>query len=152
MFGGVAVQDCYDITEGRWIKERTRTREGRPEMYFFLSDPERVLPVYLDGRTRVIQWGVRRGQDHRLPQTPWVVLADLESGHLASLEPEAVVIRATRAIDNGIWYEVVSGVRGVLVHHAQGMTVVYPLLEPASHYYRAMTGSESMPSLVRQRI
>jgi hypothetical protein len=43
-------------------------------------------------------------------------------------------------------------VRAVLSRDAQGSPVVFPLIEPASHYYKSMTGSEWMPCLVRQRI
>jgi hypothetical protein len=61
MLGGVAVCECYDITGGRWIKERTRTRDGRPEMYFLLTDHERVLPIYRAGRTLVVAVGRQPG-------------------------------------------------------------------------------------------
>jgi hypothetical protein len=32
------------------------------------------------------------------------------------------------------------------------MAVVYMICEPASHYYRVMTGSERMPVFIEQRI
>jgi hypothetical protein len=59
---------------------------------------------------------------------------------------------ATRALDNAVWYDVRDGIRAVLIRDAQDSLSVYPLVEPASHYYQAMTGSEWAPCLVRQRI
>jgi hypothetical protein len=152
MFGGVAVADPYDIAEGQHIRERIRNRDGRPEMYFFLTDPERVLPVYLGGGTRIVRWGGRRANGDRFPLSAWLQLADLATGKLLALEPEEVIVRANRAVDNGIWYDVAVGVRAVLIRSAHGSPVVYPLVEQASHYYLTMTGSKLMPCLVRQRI
>jgi hypothetical protein len=68
------------------------------------------------------------------------------------LSPQEVVIGGNRAVDNGIWYDIREGVRAIRVQDEQGEQVVYPLVEPASTYYRGMTGSEWMPCLVRQRI
>ncbi len=152
MFGGVAVRDCLDITEGRWVNERIRTREGRAEMYFLLTDRERVLPVYQGGKTRVLPWGARRDQWQALPPSPWVRLDDLDAGRLDALEPADAVIRASRAVDNGVWFDVLIGVRAILVRDGLGTPVVYPLVQTASLYYRGMTGSEWMPCLLRQRI
>jgi len=39
------------------------------------------------------------------------------------------------------------GIRAAVVHEA-----VYPLAEPASHYYQVMTRSAWMPALVDERI
>jgi hypothetical protein len=151
MFGGVSVCDCLDIVEGRFIRERIRMRGSTPEMFFSLTDDERVLPVSRRGGTQVIQWGIRRAND-RLPPSPWVRLEDLDAGKLAALDPEEVVIRASRAVDNGVWYEVARGVLAVVVKDELGTPVVYPLVERASQYYAGMTGSEWMPCLLRQCI
>jgi hypothetical protein len=61
MYGGVSVLECYDIVEGRVIRERIRIRGNTPEMFFLLNDHERVLLVYRGG-TAVIPWGARRGE------------------------------------------------------------------------------------------
>jgi hypothetical protein len=152
MFGGVAVRDCYDITEGHLLKERIRTREGRPEMYFLLTDRERVLPVYLGGRTQVVRWGVQPGQSRLLPATTSVPVESLDMGRWNSLAPIDAVIRASRVLDNDIWFDVREGVHAIVFRDERHEPVVYPLLEPASHYYQVMTGSQWMPCLVRQRI
>jgi hypothetical protein len=113
MFGEVSVCDCLDIVKGRIIRERIRMRGNTPEMFFLLSDEERVLPVYRGG-TAVIPWGARRGS-RALPATPWVRQEDIDAGRLAALEPEQVVIRASRTVDNGIWFDVSHWVLAILV-------------------------------------
>ena len=151
MSGGVAVRDFQGIVGDMSMQERFRIREGQKEIYFLLSDPERVLPVYVSGGTQVVQWGARRAQWKRLPPAACRRWEDLEVGRLNVWNPEPVVISASRAMDNVIWFDVVQGVHAVAVRDGQA-TVVPPRLEPASHYYRGMTGSEWMPCLVRQRL
>jgi hypothetical protein len=40
------------------------------------------------------------------------------------------------------------GIRGLLVPDERGLAVAYMVCEPASHYYRVMTGSDRMPVLI----
>ena len=65
---------------------------------------------------------------------------------------EAVVIPATLGLDNGVWFSVREGVKGVVVRDERGDPVVYVLIEPATHYYQVMTRSQWMPSLVGELI
>jgi hypothetical protein len=44
------------------------------------------------------------------------------------------------------------GVRAVAVWDERGLLRAYPLVEPATHYYRIMTRSDWMPCLVGERI
>jgi hypothetical protein len=55
-------------------------------------------------------------------------------------------------LDRGVWLRVREGIRGVVVRDDRGHAVVYVLVEPATHYYRVMTRSEWMPSLVGELI
>jgi hypothetical protein len=80
MLGGVSVRDCYDIVEARYLKERSRTRDSRPEMHSQFTDSDHVLRVYVVGATRVIQWAAWRSQGKGLPLTPCVEFADLQAG------------------------------------------------------------------------
>ena len=52
----------------------------------------------------------------------------------------------------GVWYLIEQGIRGLLVPDERGNAVVYMICEPASHYYRVMTGSARMPVLIDQKI
>jgi hypothetical protein len=152
MFGGVAVRDGDDFDGKRArIQQRLRTLEGVAHFYFLVTDRVRMLPVYRAGQTEVLQWGAARRPGQRLPLATRVKAADVSAGRCCGVEAEEVVIRANRALDNDVWFDVRVGVRAVLLHDAETL-VVYPLVEPASHYYRNMTGSDWMPCLVRQRI
>jgi hypothetical protein len=51
--------------------------------------------------------------------TVWLMLEDLQTGRLKQWNPEPVVIRASRAVDNGVWFDVLQGVRAVLVRDRQ---------------------------------
>jgi hypothetical protein len=42
--------------------------------------------------------------------------------------------------------------RGLLVPDERGFAVSYVFCEPASRYYRVMTGSERMPVFIEQKI
>jgi hypothetical protein len=108
--------------------------------------------VWLGGRLCVLPWGVRRGESQRLPVAAWTRLSTLEGGAWGELEPERVVIPASLGLDCGIWYGITEGVRGVVVRDEQERAVVYPIVEPATHYYEVMTRSEWMPSLVGELI
>jgi hypothetical protein len=63
-----------------------------------------------------------------------------------------VDIPATLGLERGRWYRITQGIRGLLVPDERGMAVAYMICEPASHYYRVMTGSERMPVFIGQRI
>jgi hypothetical protein len=101
---------------------------------------------------QIVRWGNRRGQSRCLPCTAWTWKATLEEGGWSDREPVPAVIPATMGLDRGVWFRIREGVRGVAVRDEQGSPVVYVLCEPATHYYRVMTQSESMPVLVGELI
>ena len=68
------------------------------------------------------------------------------------VNPESVTIPAVLGIENGRWYQIQEGIRGVIVWDLNNQPHVYMLTEAASHYYRIMTGSEPMPLLVNQQL
>jgi hypothetical protein len=156
MFAGVALalsELPVELIERHRLHARTHDRGGEPEVRFLLRDRSRSLPVWLDGQLQIVRWGNRRGQSKGLPCTAWTWLATLEAGGWSEREPVAVVIPATMGLDNGVWFHVREGIRGVVVRDEQGQSVVYALCEPASHYYQVMTrGSVWMPVLVNERI
>jgi hypothetical protein len=153
MFGGVALSVSElpaELVEG--LRPRVYDRGGEPEVRFLLPDRERMLPVWLDGQLQVIRWGNRRGESPALPLTAWTRAATLESGGWGDRQPVPVIIATTLGLDGGIWYRIREGVRGVVVHDEQARPVVYPLVEPSSHYYEVMTRSQWMPVMVGPRI
>jgi hypothetical protein len=62
------------------------------------------------------------------------------------------VIPATLGLDRGVWYRIRQGVRALAVWDEHGLLRAYPLVEPATHYYRVMTCSDWMPCLVGECI
>ena len=155
MFAGVALAASEvpeELIERYKLGRRIYTRGGEREIRFLLRDADRMLPVWLDGRLRIVRWGNRRGESKRLPCTAWTWLTTLEGGGWGSHEAKPVVIPATMGLDRGVWFHVAEGVRGVAVRDDRGEAVVYVLVEPSTHYYQVMTRSEWMPSLVGQLI
>jgi hypothetical protein len=73
-------------------------------------------------------------------------------GGRAPFDAEPVVIPATRGLDLGVWFAIEKGVRGLAVRDEQGRAVVFPVCEPASHYYAVLMRSDWMPVLVGERI
>jgi hypothetical protein len=80
------------------------------------------------------------------PAAAWVRLSTLAGGPWT--EPESVVIPASLGLDDGI----IEGIRGVVVRDEQQRPVIYPIIEPATHYCEVMTRSEWMPSMVGELI
>ena len=85
-----------------------------------------------------------------LDAASWATKAVADSARPLSRKP--VEVPAAYAYANGVWYAVRRGVRGLVVRTRAGEPVVYLVCEPASHYYRVMTGSERMPVFIEQRI
>jgi hypothetical protein len=141
-----------DLVERHDLGRRVHDRGGEREVWFLYRHAERLLPVWHEGQLRVVRWGCRRGESRALPCTGWTWLATVEAGGWAPLAPAEALIPATLALENGVWYRVRQGIRGLLVADERGEPVAYMLCEPASHYYRVMTRSDRMPALVGERI
>ena len=127
-------------------------RGGEAELQFLSRDAERLLPVWHEGRLQLVRWGNRRGESQALLLTGWARLETFEGGGWGRWRPVEVFIPATLGLDGRVWYYIRQGVRGLLVRDEAGLPRVYPLVEPASHYYRFMTRSDWMPCLVQERI
>jgi hypothetical protein len=155
MFSGVALAVSelpVELMEEHGLSRRVYERGGEQEVQFLLRDAERALPVWLDGRLQIVRWGNRRGQSKRLPCTAWTMVATLAKGGWGKSTVEPVIIPATLGLDNGVWFSVREGVKGVVVQDERAEPVVYVLVEPSTHYYEVMTRSEWMPSLVGELI
>ena len=48
-------------------------------------------------------------------------------------------IFASLGLDNGVWYAIRQGMRGLVVADESGQERIYVVCEPASHYYGVMT-------------
>ena len=114
------------------------------EIQFRYQHLRRLLPVYLDGQLRILEWGCRNGT---LPANGWCQNEWIESGLWQELRPRKATIVAAAATDRGRWFHVDEGIQCVVVRNH-----VYMLTEPATHYYRVMTRADRMPMLIGQTI
>jgi hypothetical protein len=140
------------VTLAEGLADRVHDRGGEKEVRFLWRAVPALLPVWWDGRLRVVRWGNRDRSERKLPPTGWTWRATVEAGRWSSLEPEPVDVPATHGLMNGVWYRVKQGMRGLLVRDRGGQPTVYLVCEPASRYYRVMTRSDWMPVLVGEVI
>jgi hypothetical protein len=140
------------LMERHGLGARVHDRGGEREVRFLCRDAPRLLPVWYAGRLRVARWGCRRGESRVLPCTAWTWQATVAAGGWAQWAAAPVDIPATMGLENGVWYAVRQGMRGVLVRDERGIPVVYMVCEPASHYYEVMTRGRRMPVLIGERI
>ncbi len=134
------------------LERRVHDRGGEKEFQFHLHDREPVLPIWHEGQLIIVRWGCRRNGSRFLPCSGWTRLNSVESGRWADWRAEEAVVPASLCLDNGVWYRVRQGVRGVLVRDERSVLRVYVICEPASHYYQVMTHSAWMPALIGERI
>ncbi len=155
MFGGLALalsELPVELIERRGLAERIHDRGGEPEVRFLFGQRQRVLPAWLNGQLQIVSWGTRRGESRSLPCTGWTWLETVEAGGWAGDGVQPVVIPATLGFDGGVWFGIREGIRGVAATDEAGVTRVYVVCEPASHYYQVMTRSPRMPCLIGERI
>ncbi|WP_231749927.1 hypothetical protein [Tautonia plasticadhaerens] len=135
------------------MAHRRYLRGERDEYRFLYRERWPALPIWRDGRLQVVRWGNGRGQSRSLPRTGWTWLRTIEEGGWRGIESVPVEIPASFGLERrGVWYLIETGFRGLVVPDERGWAVAYMLCEPASHYYRIMTGSDRMPVLIDQRI
>jgi len=153
---GIAIVTDNVPTElaGQFGRGRRRDdRAGRAEYRFLWKTMTPRLPILRGGQMMVARWGNSRGQSRGLPRTGWTWYQTVKDGGWLNLGGVPIEIPASYALEGrGVWYLVEVGIRGVLVPDEQGNAVAYMICEPASHYYRVMTGSDRMPVFINQRI
>lgn len=130
----------------------TRTQTAPPELHFMYSDANAELPVFHNGRSMIYLWGNRDNRTSRLPLGGWCKTESLETGRWRWLNPEPVEIPADFGWEKGVWFQVVQGIRAVVVKDEQRCPHVYMLTKPATHYFAIMTKCDRMPVLIEQEI
>jgi hypothetical protein len=134
------------------LDRRVHNRGGEQEVRFLYRDRLPQLPIWRDGRLQVVRWGNGRGQSRFLPRTGWTSQDTIEEGAWRNLKAVPVDIPASLALDQGVWYRVRQGIRGLLVPDERGFAVAYMICVPATHYYRTMTRNDQMPVLIEEKI
>lgn len=108
-----------------------RSAEADEEVVFYETARPRVLPVWKDGQLIVMPWG------------GWRFVEALRSGEWGGEEAE---VPCTFVCDNGFWFAAHPIKAGIV----RGK--VFPLSQPASHYYEVMTRQKRMPLWVGETI
>src|SRR5947209_942404 len=119
MFGGVALPWSalpLEMLEQPDVQRRIHERGGEREIQFHFRDHLPILPVWHEGRLRLVTWGNRRrGGSRHPPCTGWTWLATVEAGGWLHAGAVAVDIPAIMGLDNGVWFAIREGIRGLLV-------------------------------------
>jgi hypothetical protein len=135
------------------LSRRLHSRGDKPEYRFLYRQIQPRLPIWRDGQFQIVRWGNGRRRSRVLPRTGWTWQATLSEGGWAGTQAVPVDIPASYGLErSGVWFLIEVGIRGILVPDEHGAAVCYMLCEPASHYYRIMTGATRMPVLIDQRI
>jgi hypothetical protein len=135
------------------LSRRLYSRGNKPEYRFLYRHINPRLPVWRDGQFQIVRWGNSRRQSRILPRTGWTWQSTLKDGGWLGTEAVQVDIPASYGLERrGVWFLIEVGIRGILVPDEHGIAVCYMICEPASHYYRIMTGATRMPVLIDQRI
>jgi hypothetical protein len=142
-----------DLVGRHGLERRLHVRGEQREYRFLVRDRRPCLPIWRDGRLQIVRWGNSRGQSRFLPRTGWTWLKTVREGGWRGSGAIPVDIPASFGLERrGVWFLIETGIRGLLVPDERGWAVCYMICEPASHYYKIMTGSDRMPVLIDQRI
>lgn len=142
------------LVERHRLRRRVRGDSREGEAHFLYRAEPALLPVWHEGQLKIVRWGNRRrpGGSRSLPPTGWTWRSTVEAGGWLPWQPEPVDIPASYGLENGVWFLIRQGIRGLLVRDEHGEPVVYMICEPASPYYQVMTRSPRMPSMIEERI
>jgi hypothetical protein len=141
---------CY--LERPEIRRRLYGRGGEQEIRFQYRDPSPCLPVWHQQQFILARWGNTLARRASPPAGGWVWKEELVDKLWSNLETHEVRIFANAGCENQVWYRIRHGIEGLLIENDDGPPIVYMLMEPASHYFRAMTRSARMPVLVGEVI
>lgn len=136
-----------DLIERHQLARRAHDRGGEREIRFLRRARQPLLPVWYCGQFLIVPWGCRSGQ---LPRSGLTWQKTVEAGEWVPYRAEPVTIPAALGLQNGIWFHIREGAKGLIVEHP--VVAAYVIVEPASYYYRTMTRSERMPVLVNELI
>ena len=140
------------VIEREGLEDRVHDRGGEKEVRFYWRATPTLLPVWWDGRLRVVRWGNKDRAERKLPRTGLTWQDTIEAGRWSHLAPEPVVVPATYGFAKGVWFRVKQGLQGLLVLDRAGSPVVFLVCQPATRYFQVMTRAEIMPVLIDEVI
>lgn len=137
--------NCFDFCDAK-LKELAHLRSS-DQIRMHVNQKGALLPIEHHGEHKLVAWG-NQGED--LPKTGYCKLESLEDGKWQWLNPEPVRIIASFAWSKGVWFQVRQGIRGILVYDRAEKPHCFLLTQPATHYFKIMTGADRMPVLIDQ--
>ena len=106
-----------------------------------------VLPVQMpEASVQLMRWG-NRNEVADLPATGWVKHESLMAGKWQRYQPVMVTIPVHAGYEQGVWFGIDHGIRGVVVGAR-----VFMLTEAADPDYWKMTHHPRQPCLIAQHI
>ena len=77
------------------LSARVHDRGGEREVRFYWRAVPALLPVWWDGRLRIVRWGNRDRDERKLPPTGWTWRETVEAGKWSALVLQRRVSRFT---------------------------------------------------------
>lgn len=114
------------------------------QSFFWSARP--ILPVTMPDAVHLYDWG-NREKSVDLPRTGWVRIESYEEGRWKHLEPKEIVIPASRGYEKKVWFNISTGIEGILVEK-EGVHRVYMLTQPADRRYQNLTKHDRMPKFI----
>jgi len=109
--------------------------------------PHPILPVITKDTTHLYDWG-NRDKHLRLPLTGWTKIESLSDGRWNWLKPMPAIIPALAGYENGVWFKIDGGIRGIVVT-LNGQHRAYMLTKAATDAYTKTTDHDRMPVFVK---
>ena len=129
------------------LQDRITSRggAGEQEVHFLFRAKVPLLPVWHERNLDIYIWGNRDDRFSRLPKTGWCRMESIAEGKWEGFGGVKVEIPCSYGLEKGVWFQVVEGLKGILVRDEKARPHVYILTQPASHYYNVMTRHDRMP-------
>ena len=118
------------------------------EVRIHFAHQKAYLPILYNGQNQLVLWGNKTNLN--IPRTGFCKIESFQNGKWLWLHPVPVHIIASSALMNGVWFQVKEGIQGLLLKNSPGPAHCYILTQPATHYFKTMTGAERMPVLINQ--
>jgi hypothetical protein len=93
---------ALETIEENSLEDRVWERGGEREVQLLWRHQPRVLPVWDEGRLRLVPWDCRRGESRELPLTTCTWMASIEAGGWQRWHPRIVDIPATLILEGQV--------------------------------------------------
>lgn len=117
---------------------------GNMQVYFW--SPSAVLPVMNDGNPNLIEWG-NRDKNINFPKTGWAREESINDGKWNGLNPNYVTIPAVMGYENGVWFDIKKGIKG-LIASRNNKKRVYIITRKSSPDYLKLTTHDREPLFI----